>query len=288
MLESLNRLMDHIDQHLTEDITSQDVTRIVGVSDYHFRRMFSYMAGMTLNEYIRNRRLSEANKDLIHGKSVTDVAYTYGYQSVDGFSRAFRDWCGFLPSEVIKNKIQKSFPKFTFFIDIKGGISMEFKLEQKPSFNVVGVSKRVPIQFEGVNNSIVELAQSITEQQRNEMRQLADLYPHQVLNVSFDFDEGYLEEKGSLTHMIGFATTQENTYKDLEQITIESNLWAVFPNSGPFPETLQETMAKTYAEWLPTSGYELSDLPSISFTKHDGPSDNVYSEVWVAVKSKTT
>ncbi|WP_215114818.1 AraC family transcriptional regulator [Exiguobacterium sp. s70] len=288
MLESLNRLMDHIDQHLTEDITSEDITRIVGVSDYHFRRMFSYMAGMTLNEYIRNRRLSEANKDLIHGKSVTDVAYTYGYQSVDGFSRAFRDWCGFLPSEVIKNKIQKSFPKFTFFIDIKGGISMEFKLEQKPSFNVVGVSKRVTIQFEGVNHDIVELAQSITAQQRSEMHQLADLYPNQVLNVSYDFDEGYLDETGSLTHMIGFATTQDNPYEDLEQITIESNLWAVFPNAGPFPETLQETMAKTYAEWLPTSSYELADLPSISFTKHDGPSDNVYSEVWVAVKPKTT
>ncbi|WP_232939599.1 AraC family transcriptional regulator [Exiguobacterium aurantiacum] len=288
MLESLNRLMDHIDQHLTEDITSEDITRIVGVSDYHFRRMFSYMAGMTLNEYIRNRRLSEANKDLIHGKSVTDVAYTYGYQSVDGFSRSFRDWCGFLPSEVIKNKIQKSFPKFTFFIDIKGGISMEFKLEHKSSFNVVGVSKRVPIQFEGVNHDIVELAQSITSQQRSEMHQLADLYPHQVLNVSYDFDEGYLDETGSLTHMMGFATTQDNQYADLEQITIESSLWAVFPNTGPFPQTLQETMAKTYAEWLPTSGYELADLPSISFTKHDGLSDNVYSEVWVAVKPKTT
>lgn len=86
--------------------------------------------------------------------------------------------------------------------------------------------------------------------------------------------------------MIGFATTQENPYEDLEQITVASNLWAVFPNTGPFPETLQETMAKTYAEWLPTSEYELADLPSISFTKHDGPSDNVYSEVWVAVKEK--
>ena len=120
MLESLNRLMDHIEQQLTDEITSEDITRIVGVSDYHFRRMFSFMAGMTLNEYIRNRRLSEANKALIDGKSVTDVAFAYGYQSVDGFSRAFRDWCGFLPSEVSKNKIQKSFPKFTFFLDIKG------------------------------------------------------------------------------------------------------------------------------------------------------------------------
>ena len=165
---------------------------------------------------------------------------------------------------------------------------MEFKIERKSQFHVVGVSKRVPIQFEDVNHSIVELAQSITPQQRQEMHQLADLYPETALNVSFDFDEGYLEEQGSLTHMIGFATSIQNPYGDLEQITIEDSLWAVFPNTGPFPQTLQETMAKTYAEWLPTSGYELVDLPSISFTNHEDDSLNVYSEVWVPVKEKTT
>jgi AraC family transcriptional regulator len=287
MLKELNQLMDHIEHHLTEELSGKDIVRITGVSEYHFRRMFSYMSGMTLNEYIRNRRLSQANINLVNQHSVTEVAYEYGYQSIEGFSRAFREWSGFLPSEVIKNKIQKSFPRFTFYIDIKGGVSMEFKIERKSQFHVVGVSKRVPIQFEGVNNSIVELAQSITPQQRQEMHQLADLYPETVLNVSFDFDEGYLEEQGSLTHMIGFATSRQNPYGDLEQITIEESLWAIFPNTGPFPQTLQETMAKTYAEWLPTSGYELVDLPSISFTNHEDDSLNVYSEVWVPVKEKT-
>ena len=165
---------------------------------------------------------------------------------------------------------------------------MEFKIEKKEKFNIVGVSRRVPIQFEGVNSAIVELAQSITEQQRKEMHQLADLYPHQVLNVSYDYDEGFLEEKGFLTHMIGFATTKENPYEDLEQITINDSLWAIFPNQGPFPATLQETTAKIYAEWLPTSGYVISDLPGISFTKHDGTYENVYSEVWVPIRRAET
>ncbi len=192
----------------------------------------------------------------------------------------------FLPSEVSKNKIQKSFPKFSFFIDIRGGISMEFKIEKKEKFNIVGVSKRVPIQFEGVNNTILELAQSITEQQRNEMHQLADLYPHQVLNVSYDFDDGFLEGKGCLTHMIGFATTKENPFDDLEQISIEESLWAIFPNQGPFPATIQETTAKIYSVWLPSSDYEVVDIPGISFTKHNGTSENVYSEIWMPVKKK--
>ena len=198
MLHKFNNLMDYIEEHLTEEISGNDISKIVGLSDYHFKRMFSYMAGMSLNEYIKNRRLSVANVELINGAKVTDVAYKYGYQSIEGFSRAFREWSGFLPSEVAKNKIQKSFPKFTFYIDIRGGISMEFKIEKKEKFNIVGVSKRVPIQFEGENQAIMELAQSITEKQRKQMHQLADLYPHQVLNVSYDFDEGYLEEKGIL------------------------------------------------------------------------------------------
>lgn len=278
--------MDYIESHLTEDISGEEISKIVGLSDYHFRRMFSYLAGMPLNEYIKNRRLSSANEELINGAKVTDVAYKYRYQSVEGFSRAFRDWSGYLPSEVVKNKIQKSFPKFSFFIDIRGGKSMEFKIERKEKFNIVGVSKRVPIQFEGVNNAIVELAQSITEQQRKEMHELANLYPHHVLNVSYNFDEGYLEEKGNLTHMIGFATTEENPYEDLEQITVDESLWAIFPNEGPFPKTLQDTMARIYSEWLPSSDYELVNLPGISFSKHNGQFENVYSEVWVAVKKK--
>lgn len=218
MLQRLNMLMDYIEDHLTEEISGKDIARIVGLSDYHFKRMFSYMAGMSLHEYIKNRRLSVANGELVNGAKVTEVAFKYGYQSVEGFSRAFREWSGFLPSEVAKNKIQKSFPKFTFYIDIRGGTSMEFKIEKKEKFNVVGVSKRVPIQFEGENQAIIELAQSITEKQRKQMHQLADLYPYQVLNVSYDFDEGFLEEKGNLTHMIGFATTKENPFDDLEQI----------------------------------------------------------------------
>jgi AraC family transcriptional regulator len=224
MLHEFNKLMDYIETHITEGISGKDISKIVGISDYHFKRMFSYMAGLSLNEYIKNRRLSLANVELINGEKVTDVAYKYGYQSVEGFSRAFREWSGFLPSEVAKNNIQKSFPKFTFYIDIRGGISMEFKIEKKEKFNIVGVSKRVPIQFEGENNAIVELAKTITEQQRKEMHELADLYPHQVLNVSYDFDDGYLEEKGFLTHMIGFATTKENPFADLKQITIEESL----------------------------------------------------------------
>ena len=189
MIQDLNRLMDFIEAHLTEDISLAEAAKTIGISEYHLKRTFSFIAGISLVEYIKNRRLALANSELIKGEPVTNVAFKYRYQSVEGFSRAFREWSSYLPSEVIKNQHQKTFPRRTFYIDVKGGISMEFKIEEKPAFKLVGVSKRVPIQFEGTNNAIQELAQSITEKQRAEMHELGDLYPHQVINASYAFDE---------------------------------------------------------------------------------------------------
>lgn len=285
MLQNFNQLLDYIEEHLTEDISADKIAKITGISDYHFRRMFAYLAGMPLSEYIRNRRLASANSEIITGAKITDTAFKYGYQSVEGFSRAFRDWTGHLPSEAAKNHIQKTFPKFSFFIDIRGGISMEVKIEKKQGFHLIGVTKTVPIQFEGENPAINELAQSITEQQRKEMHEFNDLYPHQVLNASYAFDEGRMEEKGTLTHLIGFATAKENSFADLEQVAVEAHTWAIFPSKGAFPEALQETWGKIYAEWLPSSGYELVEAPEISFVRRDG-SEEVYSEIWIAVKEK--
>ncbi|MGG5357307.1 MULTISPECIES: AraC family transcriptional regulator [unclassified Enterococcus] len=286
MLHYFNQLMDYIEEHLSEQILLEDAAKKLGISDYHLKRTFSFLSGMTLPEYIKKRRLACANQELVNGATVTDVAFKYGYQTLDGFSRAFRDWTGYLPSEAVKEKRQKTFPKLSFYIDVRGGNSMEFKIEKKEKFKVVGVSKRVPLQFEGKNQHIMELAQSITEKQREQMHDLADLYPREVLNVSYDFEGERMQENGTLKHMIGFATTKENPYDDLVQLDIEQHTWAIFPNQGPFPQTLQDTWARIFSEWLPASSYELAEVPEISFTKWSEGPENAYSEIWIAVKEK--
>lgn len=283
MLANLNQAMDYIEEHLTEEVSFDELAKKTGISVYHFKRTFSFVAGMSLAEYIKKRRLAEANLALLAGEKVTDVALKYGYQSIEGFSRAFRDWSGQAPSEVMKTQIQKTFPKFSFYIDIKGGQSMDVKLIEKPAFQIVGVSQKVPLQYQGENQAIMELAQRITPQQRAEMHTFDDVYPHQVVNASFDFQEGRTTEDGEMTHMIGFATLQENTYEDLEQLSVPAHTWAVFPNEGPFPQTLQETWARIFSEWLPSSGYQVVAAPEISFTQYQGPAEAKYSEIWLAV-----
>ncbi|MGP4040907.1 AraC family transcriptional regulator [Gracilibacillus sp. D59] len=287
MLKSMNEALDYIESRLYDEIDDNELERITGTSVYHFRRMFSFLSGMSLGEYIRNRKLSNATFDLLHeGMSVTETAFKYGYESVDGFSRAFREWSGNSPSEVKKKNKLKAFPKLSFQLTIQGGINMEYRIEKKGPFKIVGVKKRVPIQFEGENQEIIKLAKSITPEQRKKLHNYANIEPNQVVNVSYNFDDGFMEEKGSLDHMIGFLTTKESDFDEFDIVEVPDLTWAIFSSEGAFPKIMQETMGKIVSEWLPSSDYELVEAPGISFTGDLSDRNNVYSEIWVAVKKK--
>lgn len=87
--------------------------------------------------------------------------------------------------------------------------------------------------------------------------------------------------------MIGVLTTENQISDLLEKIPVPACTWAIFPNEGPFPSTLQETMAKIYSEWLPSSDYEIINAPTFSFTKmNDLKEAYAYSEVWIPVRKK--
>lgn len=287
VLKSMNEALDYIELHLNDEIDNNELERITGTSIYHFRRMFSFLSGMSLGEYIRNRKLSNATFDLLHGgMSVTETAFKYGYESVDGFSRAFREWSGISPSEVKKKNMLKAFPKLSFQLTIQGGINMDYRIEKKESFKIVGVKRRVPIQFEGENQEIIKLAKSITPEQREKLRSYANMEPKQVVNVSYNFDDGRMEEKGSLDHMIGFLTTKESGFDEFDVVEVSALTWAIFSSKGEFPKVMQETWGKIVSEWLPSSDYELVEAPEISFTGDLSDGNNVYSEIWIAVKKK--
>lgn len=106
--------MDYVEERLTQDISLAEAAKTIRISEYHLKRTFSFIAGFSLVEYIKNRRLALANAELIKGESVTEIAFKYRYQTVEGFSRAFRECSGYLPSEVNKNHQQKSFPQRSF------------------------------------------------------------------------------------------------------------------------------------------------------------------------------
>lgn len=287
MLKDMNQAMHYIEENLDGEIDFDQVAALAGVSEYHFRKMFSYLAGMGLSSYIRNRRLSQAAFDLKQGgERVLDIAVKYGYDSADGFSRAFREWSGINPSEVKDSVSLKVFPRLTFQLTIQGGMDMEYRIEEKEAFKLVGVKKRVPILFEGQNPEIMKMVQSITPEQREKLQSWRNTEVKTVVNASFNFDEGRSEQKGQLDHLIGSITTLDENFEDFEVVEIPAGSWAIFTTTGPFPETLQKVWGQIFAEWLPSSNYELVEGPEISFNGDMSDLQNVYSEIWIPVKKR--
>ena len=91
MLERLNQAMEHIERHLDQRIEAADLARTMATSEYHFRRLFSALAGIPLSEYIRRRRLAVAGAEVLAGgRTLLEIAVRYGYTSGEAFARAFR------------------------------------------------------------------------------------------------------------------------------------------------------------------------------------------------------
>lgn len=287
-LKKMNEALHYIEENITNDIDFKKVAALALCSEYHFQRMFSFLAGVTLSEYIRRRRLTVAAFELQDSDiKVIDLAMKYGYNSPDSFTRAFQNIHGITPSEARnKGKSLKAFPKMTFQLSIKGGNEMNYKIVEKEAFSIAGIMKRVSIVFEGVNTEIVDMWQSLDLGKINKLKELSNVEPLGLIQASVNFSEGRMEEKGGLDHYIGVATNKEIT-KDMIELKVAASTWAVFETIGPFPNTLQETWGRIYSEWLPTSNYEVVQGPEILWNESkDTSSPNFRSEIWIPVINK--
>lgn len=287
-LKSMNDAMRYIEDNLTNEIDFKVVARIAHCSEYHFKRMFSFLAGITLSEYIRRRRLSLAALELINSHvKIIDVAMKYGYSSPDSFTRAFQILHGITPSEARNNGQQlKAYPLMTFQLSIRGGYEMNYRMEQKEAFNIVGIMKRVPIIFEGENPEITAMWKSLTIEKIDQLKKLSNVEPKGMIQASTNFSEGRMEEKGELDQYIGVATTQECP-ENFSKLEVPALTWAIFETTGPFPSTLQETWGRIYSEWFPSSNYQVTEGPEIlSIKTKDLTSPSVTCEIWIPVLKK--
>ncbi|MEK4821085.1 AraC family transcriptional regulator [Priestia megaterium] len=288
LLRNMNRALDYIEENLTNDIDFREVARLALCSEYHFKRMFSFLAGITLSEYIRRRRLTLAAFELKDSNiKVIDVAIKYNYSSPDSFTRAFQNLHGITPSEAKKNGSSlKAFPKMTFQLSIKGGNEMNYRIEEKEAFHIVGIKERVPIIFHGVNPKIAAMWESLNDETIRKLKELSNVTPLGLLSASVNFSEGRMEEKGQLDHYIGVATTKDCP-DYLVQLEVPVGTWAVFEAVGPFPDTLQDVWGRIYSEWFPASTYEQVEGPEILWNEHKNVTSPTFkSEIWIPVLKK--
>lgn len=285
-IENMNAALAYIEEHLEDEVDVSEAARRAFCSEYHFTRMFSFLAGIPLSEYIRRRRLTLAAFKLrSSSRRVIDIALEYGYSSPDAFTKAFQQLHGVTPSEARSTGTPlKSFPRMTFQLTVRGGNEMNYRMEEKEAFRIVGLKKRVPIQFNGVNPVIAAMWQSLSMEMITELKQLSNISPAGMISASVNFSAGRMEEQGELDHYIGVATTKESplSYAVLE---VPALTWAVFEAVGPFPDTLQNIWGRIYSEWFPSSSYELVEGPEILWNESKDTTSPAYrSEIWIPVR----
>ncbi|MGN0635750.1 MAG: helix-turn-helix domain-containing protein, partial [Acutalibacteraceae bacterium] len=157
--ELIGEAIRYIEQHITEELTVEKVAQAVNFSPYYFQKGFSMLCGYTLGEYIRNRRLTLAGKDLAAGsEKVIDIALRYGYDSPDSFTKAFTRFHGVTPAAARREPVLlKYFAAFKIKLSLEGGYLMDYRIEQKEAFTVLGNEKT--FRYENAQQSIPQFWQ---------------------------------------------------------------------------------------------------------------------------------
>jgi AraC family transcriptional regulator len=98
-IQGMSNAIDFMEAHLLEPIDFDEIARQACSSTFHFMRMFNILTGLIVSEYIRNRRPTLAGNELsLSDAKVIDVAFKYGYETHESFTKAFRQFHGITPS----------------------------------------------------------------------------------------------------------------------------------------------------------------------------------------------
>ena len=276
-IERLNKAINYLEEHIREDIDLEQTAKIACCSTYHFQRMFTYMAGIPLSEYIRRRRMSLAAADLQRSDAkIVDIALKYGYTSPTAFNRAFQSVHKITPSAAKKAGTSiKSYPPISFKIMIKGVEEMNYRIEEKEAFRIVGISqpmhKEVEKNFEIVPQMWGKAAADGTIPK---LAAMMDRQPMGLLGVSA------CNDREEWIYFIAVSSSLPAT-EDLEEYEVPASTWAIFSGSGT-NLSIQELEQRIVTEWLPTSGYEYADKPVIEVYLNQDPQNAQY-EVWIPI-----
>lgn len=281
-IERLNKAINYIEENITKEIEYEQVAKIACCSTYHFQRMFAYMADVPLSEYIRRRRMSLAAVELQNDdKKIIDVALKYGYSSPTAFNRAFKSIHGAAPSVIKKGEITtlKAFPPISFKISIKGAEEMNYRIEKKEAFRIVGVSQPLHNELEKNFEIVPQMWQKVSlDGTLQKLIPLMDSLPQGVLGISI------CNNSEEWKYFISVSSTK-SIDDTLEEYTVPAFNWAIFSGEGQCPQAIQELEKRIVTEWLPTSGYEYDNGPDIELYLNPDP-QNAKFEVWIPVLKK--
>ena len=278
--EKMNRAMDYIERNLEGGISYDLIAREACCSTYHLQRMFPYLTGVTLSEYIRLRRLTLAAVDLkTTDQKVIDIALKYGYEAPEAFSRAFKAFHHLTPEKAReKNAAVKSCPRVSFPVIQKGDGKMKYRITQRKAFQIFGVSAEIStdqaLAFEQVPRFFRECDENgVTETINRILGRFDDNY---TISALYDYTET------SFRYMLGNFMPEGLTLPDgFSVLTVPASTWAVFD----VPDCdMQAVWPRIHTEWFPSSGYEIAEGPQFEMYYGLAGHENGFGEIWIPVR----
>lgn len=277
IVEQLNKAISYIESALCDEIHLDTVAQIACVTKDSFLRFFSNMTGMTLNEYVRRRRLTLAAHELQGSRcKVIDVAVKYGWDSADAFTKAFIRQHGITPTQA-RNPYQplKIYPPASFYIMVKGAKKMDFRIVETREKRVLGISRKI--------------GGTASERFKAEHIMWADDCDHIPAKICDGYDGVWygIWNKGSYV----IARDEENvTGSKLEEHFIPGGKYAVFTTQrgGYAGDELPELHNLIHNSWLPNAGYrQVNDLEVEVYhlwTDRAERREKRYYEIWIPVE----
>ncbi len=297
----IQHAIDYIEDNLTETIDYEEVAKKYYSSSYHFQRVFSILCGFTLGEYIRNRRLTLAGRELAATNAkVIDVAMKYGYESPDSFAKAFQKFHGILPSQARNNGSNlKSFSRLVLKFSLEGGTTMNYRIETKPALTLLGYKKR----FSGTPYD------EARQHQEGDFFKTTRAHQWMLKGISNDkmsdycvlsnFDDDGYDFYISVTTD---AYERENLYNSditginfmdkfgFEEIVIPERTYLVFETEKtkmPIPKYF-DIRKQIAAEWLSNDEYQIVNAPELAVYHWGivGGYTGRTIEIWIPIKKK--
>lgn len=280
-IESIQTAIQYIEDNITNELKVEDIAKRSYMSTYYFQKGFAFLCGMSIGEYIRKRKLSLAGKDIIStNEKIIDIAMKYGYDSPDSFTKAFIRFHGVTPTAVRKDGAMiKSFDPLKIKLSIEGGETMNYKIEEKEAFTIVGISKMF-----NYENSRTEVPKFWQE----------NFYKEQKVRGTYGIciDDG--NAQGEFEYIIADNyDPQKEIPSGFVKKVIPKQTWIVFECIGPMPDAIQDLEEKIFSEWLPnnheyeiSANYSIEWYTDISKYKEKSNDPKYYSEIWIPVNKK--
>nr|MDD6335237.1 AraC family transcriptional regulator [bacterium] len=287
-ITGIQRALDYTEAHLTEEIDYAAVAKQACSSTFHFQRIFGMLCGFSLGDYIRMRRLSLAADELQRTNAkVIDIAFKYGYDTPESFSRAFTRFHGITPTEARHGGNVKSFSRLSVKLILSGGNTMDYRIEKKEAFKLICKKRRVN-KPQG-DTATADISAFWGECSHNGTVEALCKYGrfdrlNGILGVCFS---GEMADSG-FPYGIGAEYNGAPVVEEgFDIVEIPAHTYAVFTCTGSMPDAFKKTYQQICTEFFPQSNYEYGNGIELEvYPSADTQNPDYTCEIWIAVREK--